>query len=66
MNTQLSGEQRSKNSFRREYSSPKLEEWGKVASMTKLGGSGGPGDVQFNPQGKEIGNPDDGSVFPFD
>ncbi|MDR5906871.1 lasso RiPP family leader peptide-containing protein [Franzmannia qiaohouensis] len=47
---------------RLEYSAPQLKQWGSVAALTRLGGSGGAGDVGFNPGGNQVGS-DNGSVF---
>lgn len=49
---------------RARYQPPQLYRWGAVSDLTRLGGSGGPGDLFYNPAGKLIGNPDDGSVTP--
>lgn len=64
MNNQLSSVQCKTDSTRHEYLPPTLEVWGEVSSLTKLGGSGGPGDLLYNPGGKQVGNEQDGSIFP--
>lgn len=48
---------------RLEYCAPKLKQWGAVADLTQLGGSGGGGDIGFNRGGRQVGS-DNGSVFP--
>ncbi|MBD3896168.1 lasso RiPP family leader peptide-containing protein [Halomonas sp. ML-15] len=47
---------------RLEYSAPRLKQWGSVADLTQLGGSGGAGDIGFNPGGNQVGS-ENGSVF---
>lgn len=47
------------------FTPPSISSWGSIHDLTRQGGTDGPGDVQKNPGGQEVGS-EDGSIFKGD
>ncbi len=54
------------NTDKRPYQPAELRVWGEVSSMTRAGGSGGSGDLAYNPAGNSVGREDGSATLGFD
>lgn len=50
---------------KRAYEPAQLRVWGSVTAVTHAGGSGGAGDVAFNPADQPVGREDGSITLPF-